>query len=64
MSLGSLTLLISRECDTSDHAKNHRVDALRFPHYDSFVKERGRRGARAISTAFGVNAALITRAGR
>ncbi len=30
----------------------HRVDALRFPHYDSVVKERGRPGARAISAAF------------
>ena len=55
MSLGSLTLLISRECDTYYKTRFqkliHRVDALRFPHSDLIVKERGRRGARAIGVA-------------
>jgi hypothetical protein len=46
MSLGSLTLLISRECDTyykkRDSRKlNHRVDALRYLHFRLIVKERG-----------------------
>ena len=65
MSLGSLTLLISRECDTyykTRIKKIHRVDALRFPHFDCLVKERGRLCARAISIAFAWNALLITRA--
>ena len=67
MSLGSLTLLISRECDTyykkRDSKKlNHRVDALRYLHFHLFVKERGRLCARAISIAFAWNALLITRA--
>jgi len=53
MSLGSLTLLISRECDTyykkRDSKKlNHRVDALRYLHFRLIVKERGRLCARAI----------------
>ena len=55
MSLGSLTLLISRECDTYYKTRSqkliHRVDALRFPHSNLIVKERGRRGARAIGAA-------------
>ena len=67
MSLGSLTLLISRECDTyykkRDSKKlNHRVDALRYLHFHLFVKERGRLCARAISVALPASAMLITRA--
>ena len=65
MSLGSLTLLISRECDTyykTRIKKIHRVDALRFPHFDCLVKERGRLRARAISVALPASASLITRA--
>ncbi len=42
MSLGSLTLLISRECDTYYKTRSqkliHRVDALRFPHFVRFLK--------------------------
>ena len=42
MSLGSLTLLISRECDTYYKTRFqkliHRVDALRFPHFVRFLK--------------------------
>jgi hypothetical protein len=47
MSLGSLTLLISRECDTYYKTRFqkliHRVDALRFPHFVRFLKSGGAR---------------------
>ena len=47
MSLGSLTLLISRECDTYYKTRFqkliHRVDALRYLHFRFVVKERGAR---------------------
>jgi hypothetical protein len=45
MSLGSLTLLISRECDTYYKTRFqkliHRVDALRFPHSVRLLKSGG-----------------------
>jgi hypothetical protein len=45
MSLGSFTLLISRECDTYYKTRSqkliHRVDALRFPHSVRFLKSGG-----------------------
>ena len=45
MSLGSLTLLISRECDTYYKTRSkkliHRVDALRFPHFVRLLKSGG-----------------------
>jgi hypothetical protein len=45
MSLGSLTLLISRECDTYYKTRLQklirRVDALRFPHSVRLLKSGG-----------------------
>ena len=66
MSLGSFTLLISRECDTYYKTRFqkliHRVDALRFPHFDCFVKERGACAPVRSALHSDMNATLITRA--
>ena len=72
MSLGSLTLLISRECDTSTKRdlknRNHRVDALRFPHSVRFLKSGGARApmrsALRPEGATPVTRAMPTTAGR
>ena len=42
--------------------KIHRVDALRFPHFDCFVKERGACAPVRSALRSDMNATLITRA--